>query len=182
MKKKDYKKKLEKEKKDLRDYNEKNEGINTKTFIYITIGVVGFILLMFVFTKIKTGEWNIFTKENSFKYGAEIQNTKILCGSVLNREDSEYYVLGFNMQDDNASLYESIVEKYNGSKDKLPLYKLDLSNSRNNICKSDTLNITSDITTLKLVTPTLIKVKDGKIIENYTNYDSIKNHLFSYVD
>ncbi len=182
MKKKDYKKKLEKEKRDLKDYREKNEGINTKTFIYITIGVVGFVLLMFVFTKIKTGEWNIFTKENAFKYSAEIQNTKILCGSILNREDNEYYVLACDINADDVSLYETVIERYKGGSKTLPLYKLDLGNSRNNICKGDTLNITGDVTTLKLTVPTLIKVKDGKIIENYTNYDSIKNHLFSYVD
>ena len=182
MKKKDYKKKIEKEKQDLKDFKEKNQGINIKTFIYITIGVIGFFALMLVFTKIKTGEWNIFTKENGIKYSAEVQNIKILCGSVLNREDKEYYVLAYNMQEDSASLYETVVEKYKEGKDTLPLYKLDLANSRNNICKGDSLNITNDVTTLKLSIPTLIKVKDGKIIENYTNYDSIKNHLFSYVD
>ena len=182
MKKKEYKKRLEKEKRDMREYNKKNEGVNVKAFIYITIGVVGFILLMFAFTKVKTGEWNLFTKENSIKYSAEVQSTKILCGSLLNREDSEYYVLAYEMQEDSASLYETVVERYNSASSKLPLYKLDLSNSRNNICKGDNVNITNDVTTLKLSIPTLIKVKDGKIVENYTNYDSIKNILFSYVD
>lgn len=180
MKKKEYQKKLEKEKKDLRQFNQ--EGINTKSFIYITLGVVGFVFLMFAFTKIKTGEWNLFTKANGIKYTAEVQNTKILCGSILNREDSEYYVLSYEMQEDNAILYESIVERYKSSSKAIPLYKVDLSNSRNNMCKGESLSITNDVTTLKLVVPTLAKVKDGKIIETYTDYDSIKNILFSYVD
>ena len=180
MKKKEYQKKLEKEKKDLRQFNQ--EGINAKSFIYITLGVVGFVFLMFAFTKIKTGEWNLFTKANGIKYTAEVQNTKILCGSILNREDSEYYVLSYEMQEDNAILYESIVERYKSSSKAIPLYKVDLSNSRNNMCKGESLSITNDVTTLKLVVPTLAKVKDGKIIETYTDYDSIKNILFSYVD
>ena len=41
------------------------------------------------------------------------------------------------MQEDNASLYQSIIEKYNSSSRKISLYQLDLSNSRNNICLSD---------------------------------------------
>ena len=181
MKKKEYQKRLAKEKKDMKDYRESNAGMNMKTFLIIALCVVGFVVLMFVFTKIKTGEWNLFTKENSVTYSAEVQDVKILCGSILNRTDPEYYVLAYEMKDDSASMYETIVEKYNSSNN-IKLYKLDLGNSRNNICKSDTLNITNDINNLKLTIPTLIKVKDGKIIENYTNYDSIKNILFSDVD
>ena len=85
------------------------------------------------------------------------------------------------MTEDNASIYETIVERYNSSASKIPLYKLDLGNSRNNICRGDSLNIVNDVTQLKLVVPTLIKIKDGKIVENYTNYETIKNILFSYV-
>ena len=182
MKKKEYQKRLQKEKENLREYNKKNEGINIKTFIYITIGVVGFVFLMFAFTKIKTGEWNLFTKSNGIKYSAEVQSTKILCGSILNREEEEYYVLAFPMMEDEAVLYESVTERYKNSSKALPLYKVDFSNSRNNICKGESLAITNDVTTLKLVVPTLAKIKNGKIIETYTNYDSIKDVLFSYLD
>lgn len=179
MKKKEYQKRLAKEKQDMRDYKESNAGINMKTFLIITACVVGFVLLMFVFTKIKTGEWNLFTKENSVTYSAEIQDVKILCGSVLNRTESEYYVLAYEMKKDSASLYETIVEQYNSSKDKIKVYKLDLGNSRNNICKSDTLNLTNDVTNLKLTIPSLIKIRNGQIVENYQDYDTIKNILTS---
>ena len=182
MKKKEYQKRLEKEKREMKEYRESNAGINLKTFIIIAICVIGFVLLMFVFTKIKTGEWNLFTRKNSITYSAEVQTTKILCGSVLNRNDSEYYVLAYELKNDNAALYESIIERYNSSSNSLPLYKLDLGNSRNEICKSDTISITNDVTTLKLSIPTLIKVRDGNIIETYQDYDAIKNILLSYVD
>ena len=182
MKKKEYQKRLEKEKRDLREYNKKNEGVNVRTFVYITIGVVGFIFLMFAFTKIKTGEWNLFTKKNSVTYTAEVQSTKILCGSILNREDPEYFVLAFEMQEENAILYETVVERYSNSLTGMPLYKVDLSNSRNAICKGESISNKDDITSLKLSVPTLLKVKEGKIMESYTDYDSIKNILFSYVD
>ncbi len=182
MKKKEYQRRLAKEKQDMKDYRESNAGMNVKTFIIIAGCVIGFVLLMFVFTKIKTGEWNLFTKENDITYRAEIQDVKILCGSVLNRSDSEYFVLAYEMNEDSASMYETIIEKYNGASSKIKLYKLDLGNSRNNICRGDTLNITNDITNLKLTIPTLIKVRNGQIVENYTDYNTIKNILFSYVD
>ena len=181
MKKKEYQKKVEKEKREIREFREANHGINMKTFAYISLGVIAFVLLMFVFTKIKTGEWNLFTKENFASYSASIQSTKILCGSILNREDSEYFVLAYDMQSDNASMYEAIVERYKNTGSGGQLYKVDLANSRNNICKSDSLSITNDVKTLKLVIPTLIKVKDGKIVENYTSYETIKNTLLSYI-
>lgn len=182
MKKKEYQKRIAKEKKEMKEYNELNHGINLKTFIIITISVILFIFIMFTWTKIKTGEWNLWTKPNAFKYTAEAQSTKILCGSILNRDDSEYLVLAYDMQKDNAALYETIIERYNNSSNKISLYKVDLGNSKNNICKSDSLNITDNISDLKLVEPTLVKVKDGNIIENYTDYNSIKNYLLSYIN
>ena len=182
MKKKEYQKILKQEKKDKKEYNESNAGINMKTFLIIAACVVGFVFLMFVFTKIKTGEWHLFTKENSKIYTAEVQDEKILCGSILNRSDSEYYVLAYEMKEDSSSLYNSIAERYNNSISKVKLYKLDFSNSRNNICKGDSINITNDVASLKLTMPTLVKIKDGKIIENYKSYDEIKNVLLSNVD
>ena len=181
MKKKEYQKMLAKEKKERKEYKESNAGINLKTFITISICVIAFVLLMFAFTKIKTGEWNLFTKENSVTYSAEVQDVKILCGSVLNRKDDEYFVLAYDISDDSSALYETVIERYNSASSKPKLYKLDLSNSRNNICKGD-LNITNDVTNLKLSVPTLIKVKNGSITENYTNYDAIKNTLLAYTN
>jgi len=182
MKKKEYQKRLAKEKRDMKEYNDSNHGINAKSFIIIAACVIGFVLLMFVFTKIKTGEWNLFTRENAVTYSAEIQSTKILCGSILNRSDSEYYVMAYEMNEDEASLYETIIEKYNTATNKINLYKLDLGNSRNNICRADTANITDDLANLKLSVPTLIKVSGSSIVESYTDYNTIKNILFSYVD
>ena len=166
----------------MKEYNDLNQGINVKSFVIIGVSVVAFVLLMFVFTKIKTGEWNLFTRENSVTYSAEIQQTKILCGSILNREDSEYYVMAYEMNEDSASLYETVIERYNSAPNKINLYKLDLGNSRNSICRADNANITNDLATLKLSAPTLIKVSDGRIVSNYTDYNAIKNILFSYVD
>lgn len=181
MKKKEYKKRLEKEKRQLKEMRESDLNASIKTGIIITISVIGFILLVFVFTKIKTGEWNFFTKENDITYKAEIQTNKVLCGQILNRENSEYYVLGYEIKEDNVVLYESILERYNSSVDKLPLYKLDLSNSRNNICKDDKINISNNIEELKLSVPTLIKIKDGKIVESYITYEKLKEVLLSYI-
>ena len=182
MKKKEYKKRLEKEKREMREFRESDSSASLKSGLIIASCVIGFVLLMFAFTKIKTGEWNFFTRKNDIVYKAEIQSTKILCGSVLNRSDSEYFVLAYELKEDTVSLYDSILEKYNSSKTKLPLYKLDLSNSRNNICKSDTINISNNASELKLTVPTLIKVKNGQITESYTSYDQIKQVLNSYVD
>lgn len=181
MKKKEYKKRLEKEKKEMRSFTLNDTSSNIKTTLIITACVVGFVLIMFAFTKIKTGEWDLFTKHNDPVYAAEAQTTKILCGQVLNRSDDEYFVLAYELKEDSVSLYDSILEKYNQSSSKIPLYKVDLSNSRNNICKSDTIKISNDITQLKLSVPTLIKIKNGKIVESYTTYDKIKSVLNSYV-
>ncbi len=182
MKKKEMQKKIKKEKQDMRAYNLSDSDKNIINVIIIALSVIIFIVLMFVFTKIKTGEWKLFTKENNIFYTAEAQTEKISCGSILNRTDEEYFVLAYQMKEDDASLYQSLISKYNDSTKKITLYQLDLSNSRNNICLADNLNITDDITTLKLVVPTLLKIKNGKIVSTITNYDQIKQELYTYVD
>ena len=78
-------------------------------------------------------------------------------------------------------LYDSILERYNLGTTILPLYKLDLSNSRNNICMADSVKLSNNIEELKLQVPTLIKVKDGKITNSYTTYEKIKEVLLNYV-
>ena len=182
MKKKEMQKKLKKEKVSMREYEMNSTNKDVKKGIIIACSVIAFIGLMFVFTKIKTGEWNLFTKENNINYTAEVQTEKITCGSILNRSDEEYLVIAYEMDEDSASLYQSLISKYNDSKRKITLYQLDLSNSRNNICLADNLNITNDITTLKLVVPTLLKIKNGKIVSTITNYDQIRQELYTYVD
>ncbi len=182
MKKKEMQKKLKKEKVSMREYEMNSTNKNVKNGVIIACSVIAFIGLMFVFTKIKTGEWNLFTKENNINYTAEVQTEKITCGSILNRSDEEYLVVAYEMDEDSASLYQSIIEKYNNSSKKIPLYQLDLSNSRNNMCLADDLVVTNDVTTLKLVVPTLLKIKNNKVVSSLTNYDSIKNELYTYVD
>ena len=181
MKKKEMKKRLEKEKRAMREL-ELSDNNNVKSVILISAGVILFIILMFVFTKLKTGEWNLFTKANDVTYTAEVQQTKILCGQILTRSDEEYYVLAYQLKEDSAMLYESILEIYNNSVKAIPLYKVDLSNSKNNLCMADNLNISNNIVDLKLVVPTLLKVKNSQIISSETDYDKIKSELLSYVD
>ena len=179
MKKKEYQKRIEKEKRDMKKYNERNASMKPKTAIIILVSVVAFVFLMLVFTKVKTGEWNLFSKKNSTNYTAEIQSEKILCGGVLDRLDSEYFVLAYEMKEDSATLYNSIIERYNETSPSVPIYKLDLSNSRNGICKSENAVISNNIEELKFVMPTLIKVSNKQIVNSYTNSDDIKNILLN---
>ncbi len=182
MKKKEIKKKLEQEKKRMREFETSSLSSNVRNGLIISVCVIAFVFLMFTFTKIKTGEWNFFTKENFITYAAEIQTEKITCGSILNRKDEEYFVLAYDMKADNASLYTSLTEAYNNATKKISLYKVDLGNSRNQICQGDTLSITNDVKNLKLTNPTLLKVKNGKIVATINNYDEIKIELHKYVD
>ena len=82
MKKKEYKKNLEKEKKAMKDFQDTDATKSIKTGVIIAVSVLAFLGIMFAFTKVKTGEWNLFTRKNNITYSAEAQTTKILCGQV----------------------------------------------------------------------------------------------------
>ena len=83
MKKKEMQKKIKKEKQDMRAYNLSDSDKNIRNGIIIALSVIIFIALMFVFTKIKTGEWKLFTKENNIFYTAEAQTEKIILNNTI---------------------------------------------------------------------------------------------------
>ena len=97
----------------------------------------------------------------------EIDSTKITLNNLLNRKESEYYVLATkesnNTQVNYIMLYNNYINEYTKDEKSLPFYNVDLNDALNKNYISEKLNISNEITEIKLNDEVLFKVKDGKI-------------------
>lgn len=109
---------------------------------------------------------------------AEIQNVEIMAGSTFNRMEEEYYVLMYDFEGDYAGKYGAIYELYTQKSDAIKMYVVDLGRSFNSsYVVSDKSQVnTSSISTLKVMNPTLVKVKDGKAVLTISGYEELTKH------
>lgn len=144
------------------------------TLIKITIGVVLFVVLAYVTMALITGKLNLKGKET--KTETEIQYTEILAGSILKQKQKEYYVLFYNMNNKNAFV-DAIIEDLSSTK---KVYKVDLTKKFNESYVSDEVNKNATgLDDLKVASPTMIKVSNGKIVKVVTGNDEISSYTAS---
>ena len=81
-----------------------------------------------------------------------------MCGTLFNRQNEEYLVLAYNVNNEDDMIYNALFEGYKGS---LPIYYLDLESGFNKNCVSDQSNLVNDSTKIKFNNQSLLHIKDG---------------------
>lgn len=144
------------------------------------VGSIILILLLFYFVfAIYKGEIS-FSKKEKEKEEVVIQNIEIPAGSTFKKEDSDYYVLFYDFEGNNAIKCSSIRALYTQSSSGIKMYTVDLNSAFSNSYLTDDINSVNadNLSTLKVVDATLIKVSNGKGsviaagIEALNNYSS----------
>jgi len=153
--------------------NNEQYSIKSMAKIIIIISVV-FCLFYFITTLIvKPAE----KTENEIA----LNENEILVNQLLNKKDTEYYVLAYKQTLYNNSgyldVYNLYINEYLTKEETLPFYYIDLDNGLNKQYYSDEMNITTDLTKLKLNNEVLFKIKDGKIEKTYEGKDKIIDKL-----
>ncbi len=145
--------------------------------IKIFVVVVLILAITYFATAIATGEIKFGKKKETEKEETNIQYEEIIAGQVLNRKDSEYYVLCFDFTDTFSSYYLSLKDSYTEKEDSLPVYILDLEKSFNQEIVleegEDYQQKPSNVSNLKVNNPTLLKIKDHRVTERITGTDDI---------
>ena len=150
-----------------------NEGDISKNIIITTVSVIAFVLVVLCFVNIAKGNGKIFNKSN-IEVEA-IDNKMVMVGTMFNKSDEEYLVLAYDMNDRNENdYYGALTENYYDSK---TLYRLDLSSGFNSKFIGDKEVISSDLTKLKIVGPTLFVIKGNSIVKTYNTEDSITEYF-----
>lgn len=156
-----------------RQYKNSSETNDVKKFIKITISVLLFFIVVYLIAGLLTGE--IKLKEDA-KEEVKIQYSEILAESTFKQKKNEYYVLYYGFDDNKAMLIEAIASDLSSD---ATVYKVDLSKgfNKNYIAKDGKVKTNpKNINELKVTNPTLIKIKNNKIVNFQKGIDKIKEY------
>ncbi len=176
------KKKMTENKRDKKTHSKSLEQINSNQ-PNVVKKIIKCTLCILIIFAIMYGVTVLILNNSSDSYDAKEENTtiqyrEILAGTTFNKKDKEYYVLFYNVDEDENNTYGDLLSDYEAKDDRLPIYYVDLGNSMNKSCISNEANEhASNATELKIKTATLIHLKDKKIVDYVEGKDSIKDKL-----
>ena len=153
-------------------YFDFSDSSYVKRVFLLILGVIAFFALAYVFINVANGNWNLFSRENEKEVNYDPQ--LVMCGTMFNRTDSEYVVLAYHFTSEDEAFYQVLTSTY--SKE-LPLYYLDLESGFNKACVGESNNLVNDPEKIKISSPTLIHIKNGKIVKSYITEDTIKAYF-----
>ena len=156
-----------------RQYKNSGETNEFKKIIKITIGVLLFFAIVYLIAGLLTGEIKLKKeKEEEVK----IQYSEILAESTFKQNKNEYYVIYYNFDDNEAMLIDTIASDLSSD---ATVYKVDLSKgfNKNYIAQDGKVkNNPKNVKELKVTNPTLIKIKNNKVVKFQKGIDKIKEY------
>ena len=153
-----------------------NSEMEYSKIIKISIGVIVTLGLVYLVTALLMGEIKFGNKDDTKKETADIQYEEIVAGEVLNRNKNEYYVLMFDFTDTFASYYLTLKDKYEINNASSYFYILDLEKKVNEeilLEEGNYAEYPSNISDLKVSSPTLLKINDHKVVTRITGRSNI---------
>ena len=100
-----------------------------------------------------------------------IVSNRILAVDTLNQGDDEYYVYYYDSSDKNDNISSSVDSLSN------KVYRVDLNDGFNSNYVGEVSGIVDDISELRVISPTIIKVSNGRIIEFYSGSEEVNSIL-----
>lgn len=165
--------------KDRKDNSLKEEKDNYFKFVTtLAILLIIFILSYFLIGFFYTKEIEFDKDKEEAKEEVNVDNKTIMIGQMFDQSEKEYYVLIYDVSDENSNIssYESIYSSKEGA---ITLYKVDSSKKFNSnyIVKTNGNKNATSLSDLKVISPTLIKINNKKIVEYIEGEEEIINTL-----
>lgn len=143
---------------------EYSDNSEISKLIKLIVIVTLIVLVFYGITAILNNDEEEETQDQS----ATIQYDEILIGNVLKQPNEEYYVMIYDDEDYDTSLYSTYLDLYKQKDEAIRIYTSQLNNPLNQNFKAEKSNLDiSDISDLKIQSSTLLKINDGKIEEFY---------------
>ena len=154
-------------------YNDEEKAVRNFVIIFVIVLLMAVGLYFFTKNVVKKDSESTDTTETK---EVEIDNSIAIVGNMLNKVESNYYVILYKSDDSKASEYKSLVTEYVTTKGEKAVYTVDLSNALNaKFYDKDNTNYKADnINDLRFGDITLLEVKDSKIVKSYDSLDKIK--------
>lgn len=148
----------------------KNERIvneeQQEVFRFLKILFIVLLLIIVVYFSTRFFVKRDLGKEEQETSVTEVDHTKMVFGTMLNRKEESYYVFAFSSKNLDANYYGALASKYSSLKDSLYVYYIDLEDSMNKefVSKDGKTNPNAkSVSELSVGELTLIKVEKGKI-------------------
>ena len=170
-------KNLKNEKKARRNI-EDSENYVTR-FIGTIFGVLVFLVIGYLLIGIFVTKTIKFGKKDEEKTAVTIDSSIILLSNILKQVEAEYMVVIYDINDTDNKTISNYINLYKGKHTASTIYSVDSKNKMNAkyIVEKDSNKEAKSIEELKVVSPTLIKVVDGKITEYHEGKDEVKSIL-----
>ena len=149
--------------------NNNDKPLSTKSFITIIVVILVFFAMIYILTGIfVTKEIKWFSKsESNVEETIEVTN-KILAIDSLKQSEEKYYVYFYNVKEEDSEV-KSVVSRISDK-----VYRVDLNDDFNSNYVGTPSGIVENITNLKVESPAVIKVENGKISAFYNGKEEIK--------
>lgn len=154
------------------------DSYSLKSFLLIILVLVIILGIFYFITTLVVKPVNPTDNDNGVTI---IDETKITLNNLLNRKEKEYYVLATkqnnNTQANYQTLYNNYITEYKKQEGALTFYNINLDDALNKGYISDKLNISNDLSELKVNDDILFKIKDNKIEEYFAGSKNILKEL-----
>ena len=155
---------------------ETGKAKESKKMLIILACVIAVLALFYLIAGVATGSIDLNKNEP-----AAIQYSEILAGSTFKQTESEYMVLYYDYTGDKTNDYMNLISTYTQKKDAKKFFAVDLSRKFNEsyIQKDGDKTNTEpkEVKDLKVKDPTLIHIKDKKVIKYIEDYKEIEDYL-----
>jgi hypothetical protein len=173
----DRNKALKEMRKQKRNYNDEEEKNFVSRFV-MTIGLVLVALVaLYLFVGIfitKSISFGKKDKEETTEVASD--KTTILASQIFDQQEDEYYVLVYDTTDEVHNI-EQFLNLYKSKSGALTVYKVDSSKKFNSkyIVTEDSNKNPESINDLRIITPSLIKIRSKHVSEYIEGFEEVKN-------
>ncbi len=172
--------------KNIKKSTKNNKIIRQSDMFYKFVTTIAAVLLTLVLCYLIIGVF--MTKEINVKKDSKkdtkdstsvtIDNSVITGGQIFDQKDESYYVVIYDFESKVLNI-SNLVSSYSSKENALPIYKVDSSKKFNNryIVKKDSNTNPSSYEDLRILSPTIMKIENGKVTSYVEGEDSIKEIL-----
>lgn len=165
------------ESKEIKKNRQVNDDYKMVIGFVVMLVIIAFITILLYFFNGKYVTKDLINEKPTTTQ-ATYDDTKITVADIFKIKKDNYYVLLYNTEDDISFLYSNLSASYTNKK--VPLYTIDMANALNkkyyNIDGKENKNVTK-YEDLVITKPTLIEIKNKKIVSYKSNKDDIVNIL-----
>ncbi|MDD3392885.1 MAG: hypothetical protein PHE54_05025 [Bacilli bacterium] len=150
--------------------------VTNLTKMFGTVGaVVAIFIIFFGITYLVKKEDEVKSPENET---VAIQYDDILVGQILNRLDSNYYVLVVAKDDNYEGLYDKYIDEYDSESDAYKFYKVLLGEGLNtNYIAEESNLLVTKVSDLRFKTTTLLVIENSSVKKAIETKDEIVTYL-----